>query len=77
MLSIYPFGSGSLYTASYASTASYAPSASLITYANSSSKATTVLNPQSGSNGKNVCLISYEDYLKLLLDSSKRETCTF
>ena len=65
MLSVYPFGSGSLYTASYAVTASCAVSASFIKTVISASTAGTVLFPQSGSRGKSVCLISYAEYLAL------------
>lgn len=78
MLSIYPFGSGSLYSASFAVTASHAISASLISYVVTASSAGAVLNPQSGSSGKGVCLITYEQYLLLVSDSTKYfEICDF
>ena len=65
MLSVYPFGSGSLYTASYAVTASHAISASFIKTVTSASTAGTVLFPQSGSRGKSVCIISAAEYAAL------------
>lgn len=65
MLKVYPFGSGSFYTASYAVTASFAPSASLIAYVTTASNAAQILEPRSGSVGKGICLISYEDYLTM------------
>lgn len=77
MLSVYPYGSGSLYSASFAVTASHAISASLITYVTSASNAGTVLNPQSGSRGQSVCLITYEEYLRLLADPNLIESCSF
>lgn len=63
MLRVYPFGSGSLYTASFATSASYAVSASAIGYVYSASSAATILYPQSGSRGKSVCLITGAEYL--------------
>lgn len=65
MLKVYPFGSGSLYTASFAATASFAISASLLNYAYTSSYAETVLYPRSGSQGKNACLITGAEYLTM------------
>lgn len=65
MINVYPFGSGSIYTASYAVTSSYAFGASLITYVTSASKAGVISNPRSGSDGVGVCKISYEDYQAL------------
>jgi len=75
MLKVYPFGSGSFYTASYAVTASSATSASLIVSVPTASTAQTVLQFVSGSRGKGVCLISYEDYQAMLLDPAKIENC--
>ena len=78
MLSVYPFGSGSLYTASYAVSASYAISASFIRFVNSASSAGIVLYPQSGSRGKSVCIITDAQYV--LLQTNKLagyvEICT-
>lgn len=65
MLSVYPFGSGSLYTASFAVTSSVMISASMVDYVYSASSAGTVLHPESGSRGKSVCLITYGEYLVL------------
>jgi hypothetical protein len=65
MLSVYPFGSGSLYTASYAVTASCAVSASFIKSVVSASTAGLVLFPQSGSRGKGVCIITAAQYVSL------------
>lgn len=77
MLRIYPFGSGSFYTASYATTASFAPSASLISSVSTASLASTVFLPTSGSRGKGVCLISYEDYIRMQNDLTLLEVCNF
>lgn len=79
MLQVYPFGSGSLYTASFAITASYAPSAQFIAYVNTASKAGTVLTPRSGSDGKGVCKITTAEYelLKTYKLIGLLETCSF
>ena len=79
MLKVYPFGSGSEYTASYAVTSSYAVSASRLDYVYTSSFAATVLNPTSGSAAsKNICLITYADYLELINNpGTKKEQCIF
>jgi hypothetical protein len=74
MLSVYPFASGSLYTASYAISASYAASANFIQYVLSASNAATVLFPQSGSRGKSVCLITTDQY-NTLIATSGSEVC--
>jgi len=74
MLSVYPFGSSSLYTASYAITSSFANRVALITYVTSASIANTVLFPESGSRGKSICLLTTEQYL-LMSSSGKFETC--
>lgn len=76
MISVYPFGSGSLYNASYAITASYAASASFIKYVVSASTAPTVLYPQSGSRGKSVCLLTKEQYEEMIA-LNKMEICNF
>jgi hypothetical protein len=76
MLSVYPFGSGSLYTASYAITSSFAAKVGLISYVVSASTANTVLFPESGSRGKSICLLTTEQYL-LLSSSGRFETCNF
>jgi len=79
MLSVYPFGSGSLYTASYAVSASHAISASFIKSVYSASTAGIVLFPQSGSRGKSVCTITYAQYLSLQAGSGSGyvEICNF
>lgn len=76
MLSVYPYASGSLYTASYAITASYSPSASYIAYTVSASYAKEVIYPQSGSSGKGICLLTSDQYLSMI-SLNKMETCTF
>lgn len=79
MLKVYPFASGSEYTASYAVTASYATSASSAGYVYTSSLAELVLYPQSGSAAAvNICLITYSQYLELLNNPGTRiEQCNF
>jgi len=76
VLSVYPFGSGSLYNVSYAITASYAPSASFIKYVTSASNAATVLYPQSGSRGKSICLLTTDQYIEMV-STGKMEVCNF
>lgn len=76
MRQIYPFASGSLYTASYAVTASYAPTASFITYVVTASNAATILYPQSGSRGKSICLLTTEQYEEMIA-LNKLEICNF
>lgn len=77
MLTVYPFGSGSFYTASFAVSSSFAISASFVRYTLSSSKADIVLNPRSGSLGKSVCLLTTEQYLLLSGSSTRVEICDF
>jgi hypothetical protein len=76
MRKIYPFASGSLYTASYAVVASYATSTQFIAYVVSASNAATVLYPQSGSLGKSVCLLTSAQYDEMI-ELNKREVCDF
>lgn len=76
MLSVYPYASGSLYIASYATTASFADSVRLISYVTSASKADTVLEPTSGARGKSVCLLTREQY-ETLVATGIFETCNF
>ena len=76
MLSVYPYGSGSLYNAAYAISASYAGKISYIQYVLSSSNAGEVLYPQSGSRGKGICLLTTAQYLEMVA-SGKVEVCTF
>lgn len=78
MLSVYPYGSGSLYNASNAVTASYAYSASFIGYVISASTAMTVLYPESGSRGKGVCLLTKEQFEEMIAPPyTKMEVCPF
>jgi hypothetical protein len=79
MLSVYPFGSGSLYTASYALSSSYAATASGITYVYTASNAGIVLFPESGSEGKGICLITGTEYVQLQVSKSFNyvEVCNF
>lgn len=74
MISVYPFGSGSFYTASYAITSSFASRVARISYVTSASRADTVLFPESGSRGKSICLLTTDQYL-LLSSSGRVETC--
>lgn len=76
MLTVYPYGSGSLYIAGYATTASHAQSAQLINYVVSASTANTVLFPEPGPRGKGVCLLTAEQYL-LMVATGRFENCQF
>ena len=76
MLSVYPFGSGSLYTASYAISSSYATSASFIAYVISASNAATILYPQAGARGKSVCLLTKVQFDEMV-SPGKQEICNF
>lgn len=75
MLTVYPFASGSLYTASFSMASSFAGSANLIKYVDSASNANTILNPRSGSRGTSVCLITYAEFLYLQSNPSATEVC--
>lgn len=75
MLSVYPFGSGSLYTAKHAVTASFAISASLIDYVLTASNAPTVLYPESGALGKSICLLTQAQY-DTMIATGRMETCS-
>lgn len=76
MLSVYPYGSGSLYTAAHALTASYAFGVEYIAYVVTSSFAGNVLYPTSGSRGKSVCLLTTAQYLEMV-STGKMEVCGF
>lgn len=76
MLTVYPYGSGSLYTASYATTASVAGRVEFIAYVISASNAQTVLFPESGSQGINMCLLTTDQYL-LMISTGRVELCEF
>lgn len=77
MLRVYPFGSGSFYTASFALSASYAISASRIAYVLTSSNAGVGRGVSGSAATINICLISYADYQKLIETSSLKEQCFF
>lgn len=78
MIKVYPFASGSLYTASYAVTASYSSTATFLIGSISASTAEFVVNPESGSRGMpDICYIRYDQYLLLVSGSgSLREDCS-
>lgn len=74
----YPYASGSLYTASFAATSSYAVSASYRAYVTTASFAITGSKGPVGFRGSpDICLITTEQYLKLVATSSLREVCNF
>jgi len=78
MISVYPFGSGSLYTASYAISASYAPSASLYVPVVTASYAGKILYPRSGSTGKGICLLTQAQAIELYASGqTKIDICNF
>lgn len=78
VLQIYPYASGSFYTASFAISSSFATTAQDIDYVFTASIADTVINPTSGSPALiNICLITYEQYLALLETPGNYENCTF
>lgn len=71
MKNIYPYATGSAYTASYAVSSSFAVSASLLPYVATASYAGKVLSPQSGSDAAvDICVITYEQYLDILNGNS-------
>jgi hypothetical protein len=76
MLSVYPFASGSLYTAGYVVTASQADGVQLIRYVTSASTAATVLYPETGPRGKGVCLLTAAQY-ELMVATGRLESCSF
>jgi len=72
---VYPFASGSEYTASYAISSSVAVSASAVDYVFTASLAGNVANPISGSDADtDICILSWEEY-QLLLSGSHYEVC--
>ena len=78
MLQIYPYASGSFYTASFAISSSFATTAQGIDYVLTASIADTVINPTSGSAALiNICLITFEQYQALLQTTGNYEICTF
>jgi hypothetical protein len=79
VLKVYPFATGSEYTASFAVTASHAISASSAGYVATASTAGYIENPRSGSAASvNLCLITYAEYLLLINNpGTKIERCLF
>jgi hypothetical protein len=76
MRQVYPFGDTSLYTASFAQTASYAEDVDRLVYVTSASVADTILEPEAGTRAtKRYCLISYNQYLTLLSSTNYVEVC--
>lgn len=76
MLAVYPYASGSLYTASYATTSSFANAAQFIAYVTSASTADTVLYPESGSQGKSICLLTINQF-NTMVATGQVEICNF
>lgn len=76
MLNVYPFASGSLYTASYAVTASYTTNVLSIGYVPTASYAVEGKGPK-GFRGKDICLITLDQYFKLIEDPTLAEDCNF
>jgi hypothetical protein len=76
VISVYPFGSGSLYTASFAVSSSFATFAKNLNSAITASNAKTVLTPREGLRGKSICLLTNSQYQELLANpTTKVETC--
>jgi len=75
MKNVYPFATGSAYTASFSLTSSFAENAEKIQFAETASNAGIVLNPTSGSDAAvDICIITYQDYLRIL-SGSHFEVC--
>lgn len=67
MIKVYPFASGSEYTASFAISSSFAQNINSLGYVLTASNAATIQSPTSGSPASvNVCLITYDQYLQLI-----------
>jgi hypothetical protein len=67
VLKVFPFGSGSEFTASYAVTSSLAQSAAKYQSAVTSSNANIVLTPVSGSRpAVEICAITFSQYQQIL-----------
>lgn len=79
MIKVYPFASGSEYTASFAISASHANTAHTAGYVYTASLANEVIFPTSGSAAAvNICRITYDQYLQILSGSgSVFEQCNF
>jgi hypothetical protein len=77
MIQVYPFASGSEYTASFAISSSFATNVSRAEYVFTASNAGVVQFPTSGSPAIiNRCLITYDEYLQILSGSAV-EQCNF
>ena len=78
MISVYPFASGSLYTASFALSSSHATVAEYLNYVHTASFAETgSFGPQGARGYPEVCTITYDQYLKLIADPTLKEVCVF
>lgn len=77
MLQAFPFGSGSLVTASYAISASFAENASYLAYVTSASVAVNGTSGSQGPRGTDVCLLTFEQYEQLRDNPSLIENCPF
>lgn len=70
MLKVFPFGSGSEFTASFAVSSSFAQTALKYQAAETSSLAGTVLTPISGSKPEvDICVITFSQYQQILADT--------
>lgn len=75
---IYPFASGSDYTASFATSASYAITASYLDYVTTASNAIAGISGSKGLRGNpDICFITVDQYFKLLFTSSLQEVCYY
>lgn len=75
---IYPFTSGSEYTASYAITSSFATSASYWDYVFTASSAISGVSGSKGLRGNpDICFITVDQYFRMLFTSSLQEVCYF
>ena len=78
MLKVFPFASGSEYTASFALTASRATRADFLAYVATASFAPTgTIGPKGLRGTPEICEITYEQYLVLLNDETLMENCQF
>lgn len=75
---IYPFASGSDYTASFATTSSYAISASYWDTVYTASNAIDGISGSIGLRGNpDICFISASQYFEMLLNPNLQEVCVF
>jgi len=74
----YPYASGSLYSASYAISSSYANVANYLYYVHTASFAISGTSGSKGDRGTpGICKITYEQYLQLQANPSLKEVCNF